>query len=113
MNLAEFLKHLSAQGVELWIHGDLLRYRAPKDVLTPTLLTKIKQHKAEILQLLREGVHTSRSYPLSQGQRGLWFLYHLAPESAAYNFAFTARIRSDLDVPALRRAFQAMISTLR
>lgn len=117
MNLVEFLKDLSMQNVELWIEGvsvappkeARLRYRGPKDVLTPTLLNKIKQHKAELLQLLREGFYSSTSYPLSHGQQGLWFLYQLAPESAAYNVAFTARIRSDLNIPALQRAFDALI----
>ena len=27
-------------------------------------------------------------YPLSHGQRALWFLYRLAPESAAYNVMY-------------------------
>ena len=48
-------------------------------------------------------------YPLSQGQWGLWFLYKLAPESAAYNIAFTARIRSHLDMPALQQAVRILV----
>ena len=52
---------------------------------------------------------TSASHPLSVGQRALWFLHQLAPRSVAYNLAFAARIRSKLDVPALRSAFQALI----
>ncbi len=54
-------------------------------------------------------VSNSQSYPLSYGQQGLWFLYQLAPESAAYNIAFTARIRSSLNIPALQRACQKLI----
>ena len=42
-------------------------------------------------------------HPLSYGQRALWFLHQLAPESAAYNLSFAARVRSALDVDALRR----------
>jgi len=52
MNLVEFLEDISAQGVELWVEGDRLRYRVPKNLLTPTLLANLKQNKAEILQLL-------------------------------------------------------------
>ena len=48
-------------------------------------------------------------YPLSYNQQGIWFLYQLAPESMVYNVNFAARIRSDLDIPALRRAFQALV----
>ena len=109
MNLIELLKNLSLQNVELWVDSDRLRYRGPKEALTPTLLNKIKQHKAEIIQLLSEGFHTSKSYPLTHGQQGLWFLYKLAPQSAAYNIAFTARINSHLNIPALQRAFQTLI----
>ena len=47
-------------------------------------------------------------HPLAYGQRALWFLYQLAPESAAYNIASAVRVRSALDVLALQRAFQAL-----
>ena len=46
--------------------------------------------------------------PLSRGQQALWFLHRLAPESAAYNVAGTARIRGPLSATALERSFQAM-----
>ncbi|HVR97912.1 MAG TPA: MupA/Atu3671 family FMN-dependent luciferase-like monooxygenase, partial [Thermoanaerobaculia bacterium] len=42
--------------------------------------------------------------PLSHGQRALWFLDRLSPESAAYNLACAARVRGPLDVAALGRA---------
>jgi natural product biosynthesis luciferase-like monooxygenase protein len=48
-------------------------------------------------------------HPLSYGQRALWFLHQLAPESAAYNVFFAMRVLSDLNIPALRRAFQTLI----
>jgi natural product biosynthesis luciferase-like monooxygenase protein len=48
-------------------------------------------------------------HPLSYGQRALWFLHRLAPESAAYNVFFAMRVLSDLNVPVLRRAFQTLI----
>jgi amino acid adenylation domain-containing protein len=47
--------------------------------------------------------------PLSQGQRALWFLHRLAPESAAYNLMYAARVRSSLDVPVLRHALQKLV----
>jgi amino acid adenylation domain-containing protein len=48
-------------------------------------------------------------FPLSHGQRALWFLHQLAPDSAAYNVATVVRVTSGLDVPALRRAFQSLL----
>jgi natural product biosynthesis luciferase-like monooxygenase protein len=53
--------------------------------------------------------HSTRQiFPLSYGQRALWFLQQLAPQSVAYNGMLAVRIYSDVDVAALRRAFQAL-----
>ncbi|HEV7517301.1 MAG TPA: condensation domain-containing protein, partial [Thermoanaerobaculia bacterium] len=46
--------------------------------------------------------------PLSSGQRALWFLDRLAPESSAYVLAGALRICGPLDVPALRHAFETL-----
>lgn len=48
-------------------------------------------------------------YPLSYGQRALWFLYRLAPDAVAYNVSAAARIAANLDARALRRAFQSLV----
>ena len=48
-------------------------------------------------------------YPLSYGQRALWFLHRLAPDSAAYTIAGAARVRTGLDEAGLRRAFEAVV----
>ncbi|MFZ0751680.1 MAG: amino acid adenylation domain-containing protein, partial [Pyrinomonadaceae bacterium] len=52
---------------------------------------------------------TGSEHPLSRGQQALWFIYQLAPESAAYNVATVVRIVSDLNVSTLRRAFQQLL----
>lgn len=46
--------------------------------------------------------------PLSQGQRSLWFMQQLAPESTAYSIVSALRIVSDVDTGALQRAFQLL-----
>jgi amino acid adenylation domain-containing protein len=48
-------------------------------------------------------------HPLSWGQRALWFLHRLAPESAAYNIAGAARLAPGTDRAALARALQALV----
>ncbi len=45
---------------------------------------------------------------VSHGQEALWFLHQVAPESAAYNLFSAVRIRSTVDVEALRAAFEAL-----
>jgi len=61
-------------------------------------------------QLLMEEAEESASvYPLSYGQRSMWFIHKLAPASAAYTVRYAARISGELDVPALERAAQALV----
>ncbi|HSF40408.1 MAG TPA: amino acid adenylation domain-containing protein, partial [Thermoanaerobaculia bacterium] len=48
-------------------------------------------------------------HPLSWGQRSLWFLNRLAPQSAAYNLAGAARLPGVVDPEALRRALQTLV----
>ncbi|MGE4427778.1 MAG: amino acid adenylation domain-containing protein, partial [Solirubrobacteraceae bacterium] len=50
-----------------------------------------------------------RAYPLSYGQRSLWFLYQLAPGSPAYTITYAGRIRGELNVAAMERAAQALV----
>jgi natural product biosynthesis luciferase-like monooxygenase protein len=47
-------------------------------------------------------------YPLSHGQKALWFLYRLAPDVSAYSIVNAFRIHGELDIWALRRSFQAL-----
>ena len=69
-----------------------------------------QEKRALLAEVLRKKAAEAESFhPLSRGQQALWFLYQGAPESAAYNTAFTARILSPVNVPALRRAFQTLI----
>ena len=51
----------------------------------------------------------TENLPLSYGQRALWFLHRLAPESSAYNIAVAVRVLSGLDVPALQRALSLLV----
>lgn len=70
-----------------------------------------EEKRALLTQLLQKAASESTSlFPLSYGQQALWFLYQLAPRSWAYNTFFTVHIRSNVDISALRRAFQTLIS---
>ena len=65
--------------------------------------------EVEVLQHSRED-HSVTAARLSYGQRGLWVLYQLAPESAAYNLATAVRVKNELDVAALGQAFRRTIA---
>ncbi|WP_272419266.1 amino acid adenylation domain-containing protein [Polyangium jinanense] len=47
--------------------------------------------------------------PLSFAQQRLWFLDQLAPGSTAYHMPFALRLSGELDVEALRKAFEALL----
>jgi amino acid adenylation domain-containing protein len=75
--------------------------------LATEVLTQLEDHPSEItLDLVQDNL---AEYPLSYGQRALWFLHQLAPESAAYNIASAVRIRGELDAAALRRSLQSLV----
>jgi len=65
----------------------------------------LEEKRALARKLLRNRSNQDAGvFPLSEGQRALWFVYHLAPQSPAYNFVFAARIASDLAEWALHQA---------
>jgi amino acid adenylation domain-containing protein len=69
-----------------------------------------EKKRALLSQLLMEEAEESASvYPLSYGQRSMWFVHKLAPASAAYTIAYAGRIAGELDLPALKRAAQALV----
>ncbi|NUN98028.1 MAG: non-ribosomal peptide synthetase, partial [Candidatus Omnitrophica bacterium] len=74
----------------------------------PTTATP-RDKRAQLAELLRERASQAwRDTDLSEGQRALWLLQRLAPDTVAYNLMASAHIRGSLDVGALRRAFQAL-----
>src|SRR4051794_36923098 len=52
---------------------------------------------------------SSYAFPLSNGQRRLWFLQQLAPESTNYNVPLQLRFKGDLDVPALEASLNETV----
>jgi amino acid adenylation domain-containing protein/non-ribosomal peptide synthase protein (TIGR01720 family) len=73
-------------------------------------LAKKSGSKLELLKqlLIKHASENKVSYPLSYGQRALWFLYKTDPQSHAYNLAFSIRIKAPIDIPALKRALQKL-----
>jgi amino acid adenylation domain-containing protein len=69
------------------------------------------ERRALLGQLLEQKASEAKSfYPLSHNQQGIWFLCQLAPQSTIYNVNFAALISSDVNIPALRRAFQSLVA---
>ena len=110
MNLSNFLQELIIKGWKFWNEDNRLRYRAPKEESTSSVLAQLKEHKAEIIKLLQQNPSIFNVCPLSYGQRSLWFLWQLEPESHAYNTSLPLRICSVVDITAIQKAFEALRS---
>ncbi len=52
----------------------------------------------------------AEDFPLSPMQEAIWFLQRLAPQGAAYNVAFAARLPSAADAEALDRALAGLVA---
>ncbi len=114
MNADQLYQQLKSLGVELWCEGKMLRFRAEENALSRELLTLLRKHKKELVELLnqetREASPETVFEPPSLNQQALYFLHLAAPQSPAYNVASACRIRSVLEVPAIRECFQALIT---
>jgi amino acid adenylation domain-containing protein len=70
----------------------------------PSTSGKVAEHVPEVVR-----PEESNDFVLTEGQKALWFLYQLDPESTAYNLSFAARIAVDIDGALLRQAIQALV----
>lgn len=69
-----------------------------------------EEKRALLAQLLKEKASQTKSdHSLSYGQRALWFIHQLAPESSAYHVASSSRVKSLVNVDALERALQYLV----
>jgi amino acid adenylation domain-containing protein len=102
------LQHLLASGlgVEVPAASLLLRGRTLAE-LARTVLAQLEVTPARLSPPL--AAEPPAEFALSLGQRAVWFLHELAPESVADHIVAVARVLSPLDVPALRRACRALV----
>ena len=121
-NIDGLLLELSQNKIKLWLEGDRLRYKAPKDALTPELLAQVKDRKPEIIDFLRtaanststelpqiERIDRSGKLPLSFAQQKFWFLHQFEPESSANNMPVVVKIEGSLKIDALESAVSEVV----
>jgi amino acid adenylation domain-containing protein len=74
--------------------------------------SRVINDNREILKqiLLKKASKVTKEYTLAYGQQALWYVYKQNPESSAYNLAYPSRIKSDINIMALRRAFQKLVN---
>ena len=53
MNAKQILLEMHKKGIEFWCEGDNLKYRAPENAITKEELDMVKEHKEEIIALIK------------------------------------------------------------
>lgn len=70
-----------------------------------------EEKRALAKKLLQQKIEqTKTSYPLSHGQKALWFLNKNNPTSTSYNIAVIFKIANAINVPVLKSALQRIIN---
>ncbi|PYP93108.1 MAG: hypothetical protein DMG65_01930 [Candidatus Angelobacter sp. Gp1-AA117] len=95
-------------GLDLKI-SDLFEGMTLAGLLHQAEQTRVAQPPPAVERDLYEKSAPPQTYPLSHGQRALWFLQQMAPESTVYNIARAVRITSRVEVDLLRGAFQHLL----
>jgi len=114
MTTIQFLNHLRALNIRIWLEGEKIRFRAPADNFTDKIKSELTARKAELMKLLRQKqsvedpilarADREAPIPLTFAQQRLWFLDQLHPGVPAYNVYDAIEITRELDIGALRRA---------
>lgn len=107
MSIAELLQICEEHKIHLWVAESRLKFRAQKGALTAQLREQIKRHREELISHLRSSEPAAAE--LSYGQRALWFQHQFAPQSAAYNLGFSARVVSPFDLGLFRAAVEQLV----
>ncbi|MBW8875028.1 MAG: amino acid adenylation domain-containing protein [Acidobacteria bacterium] len=78
------------------------------EALAGEVLDQLQNGSAAAADRPRPVAAAQAEFPLSHGQRALWFLHQLAPASAAYHLVAAARVAAGLDAAALERTCRAL-----
>ncbi|MFW6168862.1 MAG: non-ribosomal peptide synthetase [Planctomycetota bacterium] len=78
---------------------------------TPKSLEGLSAAEKRMLlaQLLREKAERDSSFPMSEGQKGLWLSHQMEPSNSCYNISLPSRFRSHLNVSALHETLRTLV----
>jgi amino acid adenylation domain-containing protein len=111
----DLLRQLDELGIGLTLVRDRIRYRSTDGRLTPELLARMKEHRDELVELLRRraALHWPpdrpaagnglRSGPLTRAQRTFWATDYFV-DDGTYNLAGALLLRGTLDEAAFGAA---------
>jgi len=110
VNTLAWVQDLAQHGWRFWAEDGRLRYRAPRGAATPAVLDRLRAHKDELCRIAIDTPDDLAFAPLSYGQRALWFLWQLAPESVAYHQSLPLDVRATVDAAVWREAARILVA---
>jgi amino acid adenylation domain-containing protein len=76
------------------------------------LLARLLKQRAEAesnAESVTASTEPAKPFPLSSGQQGLWYAYRRAPKLTAYNVFLPSRLKSKLDLDAMRQSIEHLV----
>ncbi len=65
--------------------------------------------RLRLAELLRAKIAQAREFPMSASQQGLWYAYRRNPLNTSFNVFLPVRMRTTIDLHALRETMQALV----
>ena len=115
-NIAEFLDHLTHDGIDLWVEDGRLRSRAKKGAISRQDADFIRAFKPDIIEHLAKRAPVQSIYDpsdeahtLSIEQLRLWRAIEVAEPGDAYNVPLLLHIHGHLDLESFEDALLALL----
>jgi amino acid adenylation domain-containing protein len=120
MKIDEYISGLRSKNIIISVQDERIAVKASDEVITPEIIEELTAKKQEIL-LFFESIKKEKNfisipeaaasddYPLSSAQRRMYFLQEFDKESTAYNMPIFLKIKGDLEVSRLERAFRQLV----
>jgi tyrocidine synthetase III len=119
-NVIKLILKLAAMDVRIYLEQGILKIDAPEGFELDTVLPEIRLHKEDIVRYLSQKqdvvavaipqAEQQLHYALSSSQRRLWILSQFEESSLAYNMPALYVIEGELNMQAMQRAFNALIT---
>jgi len=97
--------------LQLWMEGDILKYRVEEKELHPSKIDFLKSNKEFFVGILKDTKSKNiKVLPLAQNQKALWFLHTVNPDAVSYNISLAAEFLNPINIDAFKRAFSYLTS---
>ncbi len=80
------LAQLEEKGIQLWAAGDRLYYRAPTQVLTEETIRSLREHKQELMDILRRREPWEFEVVYVGARKDPWMVGHRLDEDGHWVF---------------------------